>query len=146
MFGDTAKAEQSNDRPKLRASINNALVFPQRAPREPWIFRAALAALRSTLPTTAATWRYSRSRNGDAFCCARRARLRFASLTMLRRQGAACCVKPSVFHLRRTADGSGAHVVLWPAKCVSTIAQAASRGVGVCGIHHFSWRRLRGRP
>ena len=38
-----------------------------------------------------------------------------------------------------TGDGSGAHIVLWPAKRISedaAIAKAASRGVGIYGISH----------
>jgi GntR family transcriptional regulator/MocR family aminotransferase len=40
-----------------------------------------------------------------------------------------------------TGDGSGSHVVLWPRKRVSEstlIADAASRGIGIYGISHFS--------
>lgn len=39
-----------------------------------------------------------------------------------------------------TGDGSGAHVVLWPKKCVSeesVIAQAAARSVGISGISRY---------
>ena len=41
---------------------------------------------------------------------------------------------------RVTGDGAGAHVVLWPRKCISeeaAVTQAAARGVGISGISRY---------